>query len=280
MRIDGKRFLITGASGGIGRAIVEKLLDEGAYALLVGRDRTTLQRAADRVDPAGDRTLVFACDLVKSADRAQLCAVASSWQGGVDVLINNAGVTSFAPFATQSSDGLERIIDTNLVVPMDLSRRLLPHFSRKPEARIVNIGSVFGNIGFACNTAYSASKFGLRGFSEALRRELGGTSVSVLYFAPRATRTQFNSAAVDALNAQLRNAVDDPAEVASRLVHALRKDRHEYIVGWPEKLFASLNAVVPRIVDRALRKQLWLVQQHAVSREGAHGAISNLEESR
>lgn len=273
MMLEGRRFLITGASGGIGSAVADALLEAGAHAVLVGRDRPVLERVAARVDPNGNRTRVVACDLLNPNDRTELCSVASSWQGGIDGLINCAGISSFEPLCAESSQNIDRIVATNLIVPMDLSRQLLPHLTRKAEARIVNIGSVFGNIGFACNSVYSASKFGMRGFSEALRRELVGTSVRVIYFAPRATRTTFNSAAVDALNAQLGNTVDDPAEVAEQLVYALRNDRLEYIVGWPEKLFARINAIVPRLVDLALLKQAPVVERCALSQEGSDATV-------
>jgi len=267
MKLSGKRVLITGAGGGIGRALVAALLDEGANVVLSGRDGIALQMLVTHLGVSRERVLVVACDLTKPADRVRLSDVATTWQGGIDVLINNAGVSQFGMLAEQDQDVLDRALVTNLLAPMDLCRRLLPHLSRKPSARIVNVGSVFGSIGFPGNTVYCGTKFGLRGFSQALRRELASSNVRVHYFAPRATRTSFNASAVDEMNRALGNTVDEPEQVARQIIAALLRDRQEMVFGWPEKLFARINAAWPRIVDRALRRQLPIIRSFAHSTE-------------
>jgi short-subunit dehydrogenase len=120
-----------------------------------------------------------------------------------------------------------------------------------------------GYLGYPGHAAYCASKFALRGFSEALRRELADGPVRVTYFAPRATRTAMNGRAVAELNAELGIAMDDPAQVADALVALLRRPAAERLLGMPESLFARLNQVVPGLVDRALRRQLPLIRKHA-----------------
>jgi short-subunit dehydrogenase len=105
----------------------------------------------------------------------------------------------------------------------------------------------------------------LRGFSEALRRELADTRVRVLYFAPRATRTPMNSPAVVALNNELKVAMDDPQLVARQLLGAIRTERDELYLGWPEKLFVKLNGLLPGMVDKSLRKQLPVIRRFAKS---------------
>jgi short-subunit dehydrogenase len=262
MNFQDKRVLITGASGGIGRALVATLLDEGAQVLLSGRDHAALTKVVqDHAER--DRTAVFAADLTSASDRARLCDFASRWHGGIDVLINNAAINDFALLTSQSADSLDAAIATNLVAPIDLCRRLAPCLERSEEAHIVNIGSVFGSIGFAGNSVYCATKFGLRGFSEALRRELADTHIRVHYFAPRATRTAFNSDRVNDMNEALGNASDDPAEVARKIVRALRADQVECVIGWPEKFFARLNALLPRLVDAALLRKLATIRDFA-----------------
>jgi hypothetical protein len=101
---------------------------------------------------------------------------------------------------------------------------------------------VFGAIGFPGYVAYSTTKFALRGFTEALRRELAGSSVTVQYLAPRATRTPINSSAVERMNAELGVAMDPPERVARELAELLRTGRRSAVVGWPEKLFVRINA--------------------------------------
>lgn len=262
MNLCDRRVLVTGASGGIGRALVAELLNEGAWVLLSGRDHRALSQVVEP-HPERERAAVFAADLTSSSDRARLCDFASRWRGGIDILINNAAIGDFAFLATQTAQSLDSAIATNLVAPIDLCRRLSPCLELGEQAHIVNIGSVFGSIGFAGNSVYCATKFGLRGFSEALRRELADTKIRVHYFAPRATQTGFNSNAVDDLNAALGNVSDDPAEVARRIVRSLQRDKVEAIFGRPEKFFARLNALLPRLVDMALVQKLATVRYFA-----------------
>lgn len=262
MNLRDKRVLVTGASGGIGRALVAGLLNEGAQVLLSGRDHAALLRVVEH-HPERERSAVFAADIANASDRARLCEFAARWRGGIDVLINNAAVNDFAFLTALSGESLDAAVATNLIAPIDLCRRLSPRLELSDEAHIVNIGSVFGSIGFAGNSVYCATKFGLRGFSEALRRELADTNIRVHYFAPRATRTAFNSDAVNDLNVALGNASDDPSEVAQHIVHSLQRQKLESIVGWPEKFFARLNAVLPRLVDMALVQKLPLIRDFA-----------------
>ena len=128
---------------------------------------------------------------------------------------------------------------------------------------MINVGSTFGAIGYPGFAAYCASKFALRGFSEALRRELADTNVRVLYFAPRATRTPMNAPSVVAMNDELGVAMDDPEKVAAELLQVIRHEQEERYLGWPERLFVRLNGLLPRVVDQALRKQLPIIQRFA-----------------
>lgn len=262
MNLSDKRVLVTGASGGIGRALVVALLGEGAHVLLSGRDRAALWKVVEQ-HPDRESTALFAADITVASDRARLCDFAARWRGGVDILINNAAVNDFTFLTEQSSESMESIIATNLIAPIDLCRRLGPRLELSEQAHIVNIGSVLGSIGLAGSSVYSATKFGLRGFSEALRREVADTNIRVHYFAPRATRTAFNSNHVNDLNEALGNATDDPVEVARRIIRALQADELECVIGWPEKLFARLNALLPRLVDRALASKLAIIRDFA-----------------
>jgi short-subunit dehydrogenase len=248
------RAVLTGASGGIGRAIALALAPLCDTLLLVGRDAARLAETAAAVGPAAS-TLV--ADLATPAGRD---AVALP---GINLLINNAGAGDFAWLADQSDATLARIVETNVLAPMQLTRRLLPLLERQPEAWIVNIGSIFGYLGYPGHAAYSASKFALRGFSEALRRELADGPVRVLYLAPRATRTAMNGSALCALNAELGVAMDEPAVVAQALLRLLRRPARERLLGMPERLFARINQLAPGVVDRALRRQLSIIRRHA-----------------
>jgi short-subunit dehydrogenase len=180
----------------------------------------------------------------------------------MDLLINNAGAGDFGWLEGQNDATLERIVETNVLAPMQLTRRLLPELARRDAAWIVNVGSIMGYLGYPGQAAYCASKFALRGFSEALRRELADGPVRVLYLAPRATRTAMNGAGLCALNAELGVALDEPAIVARELIELLRRPARERLLGMPERLFARLNQLVPGLVDRALRRQLPAIRRH------------------
>ena len=261
--IQGKTVLLTGGGGGIGGAIATELLARGAAVLLVDRDARALDAAAARLGSYGERVGTFACDLTSPADRARLVAHAAGWRGGVDVLVNNAGVNHFGMFQDQDPAQIELALAVNVHAPIHLCHALLPHLAARPGAHIVNMGSVFGSIGYPAYAVYSATKFAMRGFTEALRRELAGSNVAVHYLAPRATRTPINAASVERMNAELGVAMDDPSVVGVALCTMLENNTPFAVVGWPEKLFARVNAVLPGAVDGALRKQLPTIRRYA-----------------
>ena len=256
MKLAGAKVLLTGASAGIGLATAVRLARAGATLALVGRDPARLHEAAAVATQGGARAITFAFDLAApDANHAQLVAQVGDQLGGLDLLVNNAGITSFCALANEDPARIEGIVHTNLVAPMLLARAVLPRMLKQGAGRIVNVGSVYGSIGFAYFSAYSASKFGLRGFSEALRRELADTGVGVSYVAPRGVRTDMNPGRVYEMSKQVKANFDAPEVVAEAIARAIETDRAEVYVGQPEGFFARLNAVLPRFVDGALRKQ-------------------------
>ncbi|MCK9214373.1 MAG: SDR family oxidoreductase [Rhodoferax sp.] len=259
MQLNTSRFLMTGASGGIGQAMVAQLCTDGAHVLLVGRQSAALQALVQKFP--GQVDLVLA-DLRERQGRDAVLAAARDL-GGLNGLINLAGVNQFALLEHQHDEAIADMMAINVTATLQLTRRVLPLLQQQPSALIVNVGSTFGSIGYPGFAAYCATKFALRGFSEALRRELADTRVKVLYVAPRATRTSMNAAAVVELNRQLKVRMDDPQAVARQIVRAIKREREELYLGWPEKIFVRLNSLLPRMVDQALRKQLPLIQRLA-----------------
>lgn len=255
MKIAGQRILITGAAGGIGSELALVLAGKGAELALVDRDAGKLQRLQQAIKSCGGKAHAIVCDLAAPDAPIVLVEQVVAAMGGVDVLLNCAGIASFGLFAEQASQDMETMWRINVLVPMQLSRVLLPQMSARGHGRIVNVGSVFGSIGFAYFTSYSAGKFAMRGFSEALRRELHGSGVDVTYIAPRYTRTPLNDGAVSRMAQAVGMNSDDPTVVAQHVMRAIEKDRKEYYIGWPECLFVRINAILPRLVDVALRKQ-------------------------
>ena len=265
MKLDlaGRTAVVTGASRGIGLEVARALIREGAHVVAGARNASAeLSELADQSE-----MVVVLEDLTTTEGCQTLVDQAAARFGGIDVLINNAGTGAFSWLADQDDEALGRIIAANVVAPMQLTRKLLPLLQHQPSAAIINVGSIFGYIGYPGCAAYSASKFGLRGFTEALRRELADTTVRVMYFAPRSTRTPFNSDAMYALNDRLGVAVDEPELVAQALLRLLRAPGRERLLGFPERLFARINQVMPALVDAALRRQLPIIRAHARDHE-------------
>ncbi|MBK6453409.1 MAG: SDR family oxidoreductase [Proteobacteria bacterium] len=260
------RALITGASGGIGCALARELHGRGASVLLVGRNAQALERAAQALGGRSARVDWCAADLATVAGRARVVEAASLWGGsGINVLVNNAGCGDFGLLDEIDDAAIERLFAINAIAPMQLTRALLPTLRSQPASAILNIGSVFGSLGYPGFTAYSATKFALRGFTEALRREMADSKIGVHYFAPRATKTGMNSAAVDRMNAELKVAMDPPAQVAAAACAMLEAGKASAVLGWPEKLFVRINALLPGAVDGSLRKQLPVIRRHAAT---------------
>lgn len=265
MQLNNARILLTGASGGLGQELARQLAAAGAQLLLAGRDASRLAAVSSSLAGQGASQLsTVRADLTRPEGIA--AAVGAAREFGVNVLINNAGVGCFGLFDQQDWPTVEQVLATNLEAPMRLTHAMLPWLQSRPQAAIVNIGSTFGSLPFPGFAAYSAAKAGLRGFSQALRRELSDTQVAVIHLAPRAIDTPLNSPAVNALNLALKNHSDTTEVVARQVVAALQKGHEERHFGFPEKLFAWINGIAPSLIDRALAGKLSIIKQYAPSR--------------
>jgi NAD(P)-dependent dehydrogenase (short-subunit alcohol dehydrogenase family) len=238
MPFEGKEIVLTGGSGGLGALICDQLIDAGARVTVL-----------DRVAPP--RCSQFLRHDVSTPEGLEAAArdVAAI---RCDILINLAGIQHFGPLERQAPEHLVASYMVNLVAPARLTQAVLPAMKAQGQGRIVNVGSVFGSINFAHFVTYSSAKAGLRGFSQALRRELAGSGVGVTYIAPRAVRTPLNSSAVMAFAKVTGMNMDEPEVIARRIVEAIRVGRPEAYFGFPESLFVRINALFPGLVDRAL----------------------------
>lgn len=257
MHLSEARVVLTGASGGIGLAIASALCASGALVLAVARHKEPLEPLL-ALYPHQLRWV--AADLTDIAERRKVFTHAQAL-GGMNLLINAAGINHFAMLEQLEDADITAMLALNISAPICLTRTLLPLLKEAKSAMVVNVGSTYGSIGYPGYASYCASKFALRGFSEALRRELADTRVGVLYVAPRATRTSMNSPAAQALNDALKSGVDDPQTVARAVIHAIAGDRRDLYLGWPERFFVRLNSLLPNLVDRSLRKQLPLIRR-------------------
>jgi NADP-dependent 3-hydroxy acid dehydrogenase YdfG len=176
-----KIALVTGASRGIGLAIAEQLLREGAHVIRVARNLSPLETESQTDVP---------CDITQSDAVRRTVARIVVAPGVPDIVVNNAGTFLLKPVVETTPEEFARQLSVNLGGPFLVLRELLPHLIRKRHAHLVTIGSVADHVPYAGNAAYGASKYGLRGLHEVLRRELVGTDVRTTLISPGPTNTE------------------------------------------------------------------------------------------
>lgn len=235
MKTADARVLLTGANGGIGRAMAAELQAAGAAVMGVGRGAR----------PA-DEPWVRA-DLTTPEGIAAVAQAAALWRP--NVVVHAAGLPAFGALADVPAARMADVLQANLLAPMLLTQALLPQLLALPQAQLVFVGSALGRIGLPGFSVYGASKAGLHGFAEALRRELAGGPVRVQTLGPRSTRTGFNGAAVDAYNRATGTASDTPQVVATALRELIESDAAERYVGFPERLAVRLNGLLGAALD-------------------------------
>lgn len=254
MSLAGRFALITGGGSGIGRALAIEASRRGMSVALVGRRRDKLEETRARLAAGSDCLIVPADVTSPDARRAVRDRVQDAW-GRLHVLVNNAGIVAAGPLAETEDADLERLMATNVVAPMAMTRELLPLLRAGEPARVVNLGSMFGDIAFPMFAAYSASKFGLRGLSNALRRELAGLGIGVTYVAPRGARTEATQA-IAPLVQRLDMTFDSPDAIAHDTWNAVARGRDAAYPRGAERLFTLIERLAPSLIDRALTAQL------------------------
>ena len=238
MRFEGKDILLAGGAGGLGALLARRLEIEGASVCVL-----------DRVAPAGPAEFMRH-DLSTPAGVEEAAAAVADRP--FDILFNVAGIQHFGALEHQSPEHLVASYMVNLVAPVRLTQAALPRMRTRGSGQIVNIGSIFGSINFAHFVTYSSAKAGLRGFSQALRRELAGSGIDVTYVAPRAVRTPLHTAQVLEFARVTGMNMDQPQAIADRIVKVVAARKREAYLGFPEALFVRFNALLPGLVDRAL----------------------------
>lgn len=238
MRFEDRNILITGGSGALGRRVVARIESEGGRVVIVAR-----------APVVGHQTLVGDLSTSQGLEAVATQAAGRSW----DLLINIAGIQHFGPLEQQTPEHLLATYMVNLVAPARLAHAVLPGMKARGRGQIANVGSIFGSINFAHFATYSSAKAGMRALSQSLRRELAGTGIGVTYVAPRAVATPLNSAKVAEYARLTGMALDDPDRIADRIVAAVRADRRDVYLGFPESLFVRLNALAPGLIDGAVK---------------------------
>jgi 3-oxoacyl-[acyl-carrier protein] reductase len=211
-----KRYLITGASRGIGRAIAEKLAAEDTVLLLHGRDTVALAQTRKAVEPHCAKVIPLVHDLAKPSGVSDL--ISEVGKDAIDLLVNNAGVAVVKPFTEITTVEWEQTVGVNITAPFMLTQHFAPRMA--PGSSIVNILSVAAKSGFANWSAYCMSKFALEGFSQSVRDELRDRKIRVINVYPAATDTNiWNEIEGD----WPRHKMISPEDVASVVAYALSR---------------------------------------------------------
>jgi NAD(P)-dependent dehydrogenase (short-subunit alcohol dehydrogenase family) len=191
--LKGKVAVVTGSSKGIGYAIAEAMVDAGADVVVSARNEAEVKAAAERLSGrGGGRALGVPCDVRSAEDVEGLIARTVAEFGGLDVLVNNAGVGSFAPIDELSIERWQQILETNLDGVFYACHAAVPHLTERGGGWIINIGSLAGKNPMPGGTAYNASKFGLVGFTEALMLDVRDRDIRVTCLMPGSVATHFN----------------------------------------------------------------------------------------
>lgn len=250
------RTILTGASSGIGRALALELAPAGGRLVLTARRADRLAEVQREVRQLGGQAVIVAGDITDGGLRQRALDAVQEHFGGLDCLINNAGVGALETVADTTSATLERIIEVNFLAVVEMTSLALPKLRQSPRAIVVNVGSILGHRSLPRYGAYCATKFALRGLSETLRAELAPVGVDVLLVSPGSTESEFldNMLVRDASRAFRAPRVTPAATVARQTVRAMAAGRREIIPSWSGRSLVWLNRFLPGTVDRLLSR--------------------------
>lgn len=226
-----RRVLISGGSRGIGRALVRAFCDAGDAVAFLYHHRA--DAASELSAMTGAQS--YACDL-SDAERVKAAAEwAKETLGGVDVLINNAGIAQIKMLGDITDEDFRRMIDVNLSAAFYLVREISPDMVRRKYGRIINVGSMWGKVGASCEVHYSAAKAGLRGLTMALAKELGPSGITVNCVEPGVIDTDMNASLDEAAKVDLCEQtplcrIGRPEDVAAAVTF-LASDEASFITG-------------------------------------------------
>ncbi len=254
----GKRAVLTGASGGIGRAVATALVKAGARVALASRNADKLNELASALRGTGGEVLAVPTDVTNPDDRQRLVETAVSAFGGLDLLVNNAGVGSWGHFADSTEAICRTVMEVNFFAPIELTRLALSHLTLGNQPAVVNVTSMCGRKGMPAWPEYSASKFALVGISEAWRAEFARFGVDTLTIVPGMTNSGFekNWLRNDG-KADLRfDKGMTPEYLAAKIIDAIQQNRTETVCGSEARRLLRFNRYFPRLTNWLLARKV------------------------
>jgi len=259
--LDKKRILLTGASSGIGAVLASMLTKEGANLVLLARRKERLQEIAEQISKqyGNDRKIVLIDGDVTDPDVRQRAIQSAVEQlGGLDILINNAGVGAMARIEDTTQETLRRVFEVNFFSLFELTQLALPHLKQGTEPMVVNLSSIVGLRGVPHYGVYGSAKFAVTGLSESIRAEFSKYGIDVLLVCPGTTETEF----FDVLHqstSKPKLPIHRPVTseyVSTRIVRAMKQGKHKIIPYFPAVLLDKLNRLCPQFVD-------WIMKRYA-----------------
>jgi short-subunit dehydrogenase len=256
INLNGARIIVTGASSGIGWALAEQLAREKSRLILAARNQDRLEELVRAIRAQGSEAHAVPTDVADPGQRGRLIDVGVSRLGGLDILINNAGVGAMGFFSEAHEDRLRRIFEVNFFAATELSRLALPHLRQGNNPMVVNVSSILGRRAIPGCTEYCASKFALAGWSEGLRAELAHQGIHVLLVCPGRILTDFQENLLeDKVRFRWQNHRAMTAERCAQLiVRAIRRRKNELTTTAEGKMLVWLNRLSPRLLDYLLAR--------------------------
>lgn len=252
-----KVILVTGGTDGIGKALVNALMRQGAKVVACGRNYDKLYQL--QTVYAGKPLLALSADVRNESDCKQLVAQTIKNYGKIDVLINNAGISMRALFSETSLETLHKVMDTNFWGAVYCTKYALPYLINQ-KGTVVGISSIAGYRGLPGRSGYSASKFALQGWMEAIRTELMDSGVNVMWVCPGYTRSNIRNAALNK-NSEPQgetplneNFLMSPEECASHILTAIEKRKRTLVLTRQGKETVLLNRFLPSFADKMVHK--------------------------
>lgn len=274
--LKGLRLLVTGASQGIGRAIALHAVRRGCQVIASARSQELLSELAAEANAntAGGKLVPVVADITKPADRQALHDAAMQQFGGLDVLINNAGIGATGHFMDSEPQVLREIFETNYFAVCELTRLFIPVLKQGRTPQIVNISSVVARRAYPARSLYSSSKFALAGWSEAIRAELAKDGIDVLVVNPGLTQTNFSK---NMLEAKAKVSLDHKRgmtseEVADATLDAMVKGKSEITLTFQGKMLVFVTRFFPWIFDIFAKKKVrkLFAEEIAARKSGAN----------
>jgi hypothetical protein len=253
---DPRVILITGASSGIGEATARRFGKAGYQVVLAARRRDRLESLAEEIDTSGGQAFVVCSDIAKLDEIQSLVGAAMDKYGKIDVLFNNAGFGRLAWLnELDPVNDIQNQIQVNLMGLIQTTREVLPHMIACRHGHIINMGSMAGFIATPTYTIYAASKFAVRGFSEALRREVGVYNINVSVIYPGGVSTEFGShtGARRKTGSTTPNWLRlTPERVAENVWKVVQRPHRTVVLPWVYYLSVVFNTMFPGLVDRII----------------------------